>query len=113
MGNISSNLGNYEKALEESREALRLGPDKGNNYANLGVAYQNLNRLEEAEAVYKQAEERKLDSEFLLMNRYVLGFCKGYVAQMERFASVADSNAQHGKTGCWPYNQTRKRGMGS
>ncbi len=89
LGNISSNLGNYEKALEEYREALRLGPDNVNNYANLGVAYQNLNRLEEAEAVYKQAEERKLDSEFLLMNRYVLAFLKGYVAQMERFASAA------------------------
>jgi len=31
-------------------------------------------RLDEAEAVYKQAEERKLENEFLLQNRYFLAF---------------------------------------
>ena len=40
------------------------------NYLNLGDAYTGLNRLDEAEAVYKQAEERKLESEILLQNRY-------------------------------------------
>ena len=34
------------------------------NYLNLGIAYTALNRLDEAEAVYKQAEERKLENEF-------------------------------------------------
>ncbi len=37
---------------------------------NLGLAYVSLNRLDEAEAVYKQAEERKLESELLLEDRY-------------------------------------------
>ena len=40
------------------------------NYVNLGLAYMVLNRLDEAEAVYKQAEERKLESEDLLQSRY-------------------------------------------
>ena len=47
------------------------------NYLNLANAYTNLNRLDEAEAVYKQAEERKLESEFLLSYRYQLAFLKG------------------------------------
>jgi eukaryotic-like serine/threonine-protein kinase len=89
LGVISSKLGNYEKALEETREALRLEPNSVANYANLGTGYQYLNRLDEAEAVYKQAEERKLESEFLLANRYYLAFLKGEAAQMERFASAA------------------------
>ena len=59
-------LGNWEKALEEYREALRLEPMTAVNYGNLGIAYAALNRLDEAEAVYKQAEERKLESEILL-----------------------------------------------
>ena len=56
---------------------------------NLGVCYANLNRLDEAEAVYKQAEERKLESESLLADRYLLAFLKGDTAQMAHLASAA------------------------
>src|ERR1019366_5218486 len=60
LGNTYGQLGNWEKALEEIQEAVRLAPNNGNAYAALGSAYASLNRLDEAEAVYKQAEERKL-----------------------------------------------------
>ena len=59
------------------------------NYVNLGFAYMTLNRLDEAEAVYKQAEERKLESEFLLQSRYRLAFLKGDAAQMAQLVSAA------------------------
>ena len=61
LGFIYASLGNWEKALEEAREAMRLEPNNGINYTNLGDDYASLNRLDEAEAVYKQAEERKLE----------------------------------------------------
>jgi tetratricopeptide (TPR) repeat protein/predicted Ser/Thr protein kinase len=86
---IFSTLGNYEKALNENSEALRLAPDSATSYVNLGSTYMLLNRLDEAEAVYKQAEARKLESENLIANRYLLAFLKGDAAQMERFASAA------------------------
>ena len=89
LGLISVSLGNYEKNLAESREALRLEPNDVLNYANLGLAYEELNRLDEAEAVYKQADERKLEGEFLLLDRYEFAFLKSDAAQMERFASAA------------------------
>ena len=89
LGIISSYLGNYEKGLSEFREALRLEPNNAGNYSNLGITYQNLNRLDEAEAVYKQADDRKLENESLLANRYLLAFLKSDAAQMERFASAA------------------------
>src|SRR5208282_4997287 len=75
--------------LEESREALRLEPNSAGNYLNLGVALTTLNRLDEAEAVYKQAEQRKLESELLLQSRYWLAFLKGDAAQMAQWASAA------------------------
>jgi tetratricopeptide (TPR) repeat protein len=86
---ISSGLGNWEKALEENREAMRLEPNSEINYANLGGNYAVLNRLDEAEAVYKQAEERKLEGEVLLALRYQLAFLKGDAAQMAQLASAA------------------------
>jgi eukaryotic-like serine/threonine-protein kinase len=89
LGIISDNLGNYEKGLTEKQEALRLEPNNVNNYSNLGLAYMNLNRFDEADAVYKQAEDRKLGGEALLLGRYALAFLKGDAAQMERFASAA------------------------
>src|SRR5271157_997701 len=86
---IYSNLGKWEKALEEAREAMRREPNDWVNYANLGGGYDNLNRLDEAEAVYKQAEERKLEGEGLLLNRYQLAFLKGDTAQMAESAAAA------------------------
>lgn len=75
--------------MEEYREALRLEPNAVINYGNLGTAYASLNRLEEAEAVYRQAEERKLESEYLLVSRYQLAFLKGDAAQMAQFAAAS------------------------
>ena len=88
LGFISGTLGNWEKALEEFRTALRLDPSNGGNYLNLGQDYMALNGLDEAEAVYKQAEERKLENELLLVNRYGLAFLKGNAAQMARLVSA-------------------------
>ena len=82
-------LGNLEKSLEEAREAMRLEPNNSTNYVNLGNSYASLNRLDEAGAVYKQAEERKLEGEFLLEYRYQLAFLKGDAAQMAQLAAAA------------------------
>jgi serine/threonine protein kinase len=89
LGVIFNFLGNREKYLEETREALRLEPNNGFNYNDLGWAYQTLNRLDEAEAVYKQAEERKLENSFLLGSRYQLAFVKGDAEQMAQAVAAA------------------------
>jgi DNA-binding winged helix-turn-helix (wHTH) protein/tetratricopeptide (TPR) repeat protein len=89
LGFISATLGNWEKALEEYREALRREPSRVDYYIDLGFAYMTFNRLDEAEAVFKQAEERKLESEGLPANRYWLAFLKGDAAQMAQLVSAA------------------------
>jgi DNA-binding winged helix-turn-helix (wHTH) protein/Tfp pilus assembly protein PilF len=88
-GAIYRLLGNPEKALDEGREAMRLDPNHGLNYMNLGVYYVSLNRLEEAEAVFRQAEERKLKYDALPRFRYLLAFLKGDTARMAQVASAA------------------------
>jgi serine/threonine protein kinase/tetratricopeptide (TPR) repeat protein len=89
LGFISADLGNWEKALEEFREALRVEPNMVANYFNLGIAYTTLSRLDEAGAVYQQAGERKLESEILLQSRYGLAFLKGDAAQMAQWVFAA------------------------
>jgi serine/threonine protein kinase/tetratricopeptide (TPR) repeat protein len=89
LGNISFELGNYEKVLSEYRESLRLEPNDVTDYSNVGAAYMCLNRLDEAEAVFKQAEDRKMEAEVLVYNRYLLAFLRSDAAQMERFGAAA------------------------
>jgi eukaryotic-like serine/threonine-protein kinase len=89
LAGIYGVLGNWERSLDEAREALRLEPNDWTNYTSLSLAYENLNRLDEAEAVYKQAEKRKVVGEWLLANRYTLAFLKGDAAQMAQLVSAA------------------------
>ena len=75
LGYIFGVLGNYDKALQEEREALRMEPNDEVSYSNLGNDYVALNRLDDADAVYQQAEERKLQGEsLLLVFRHPSGF---------------------------------------
>ena len=112
LGFIYGNLGRWDKALEEDLEAMRMEPGHVNRYANLGIDYAALNRLDEAEAVYKQAQERHLESEILLQGRYQLAFLKNDAAQMAQLnaaglsragsedvvlAAQADTEGWHGK----------------
>jgi hypothetical protein len=48
-----------------------------------------LDRLDEAEAAFKQAEERKLEGEGLLEGRYTLDFLRGDAEGMARVAASA------------------------
>ena len=89
LGNISDAWGNWEKALQEHGEALRLEPGNPSNYGNLGHDYMSLNRLDEAEAVYKQAQQRRVGDQRLLSTRYQLAFLRGDTAQMAHLVSVA------------------------
>ncbi len=86
---ISGSLGNWEKALEEAEETMRREPNDEVNYSNLFGAYMALNRLDEAEMVYKRAEEHKLEGEYLLANRYQKAFLTGDTSQMARLVAAA------------------------
>ena len=89
LGIISSRLGNWERALQEHRESLRLEPSYPFNYGNLGWTYIALNRLDEAEAVSKQVEELKLEATWVPYLQYDLAFLRGDAAQMAQSVSAA------------------------
>lgn len=89
---LYAEFGKYEKALEEGREAVRLEPGNEDNYFGLGHTYIALNQLEEATAVFKQAEQRKLEGGGILWGRYVLAFLKDDAREIERLVSSAAGN---------------------
>src|SRR6202030_2471340 len=74
LGELYSNIGQYDKALEETRESLRLDPESGLNYCTLAYRYLMLNRLTEAQATIEEAQAKKLDSSTLHITRYLLAF---------------------------------------
>jgi eukaryotic-like serine/threonine-protein kinase len=86
---VYGQLGNLERQTAENHEALRLEPNNVNNYVNVGGSYECLNELDEAEAVFKQAEERKLESGGVFLFRYYLAFLKHDRAQMAQLFSAA------------------------
>jgi eukaryotic-like serine/threonine-protein kinase len=89
LGVVSGALGNLEKALEENREGMRLEPNNHQVYGNVAYYYTNVNRLDEADALYKQAEERKWENDYLTFYRYEWAFLMGDSALMARMAATA------------------------
>lgn len=85
LGNVYSNLGNMEKALEQARAVMRLDPNLYPSYEILANAYENLNRLDEAEEALKQGEQHGPP---MLMDRYELVFLKGDRAEMTELAAA-------------------------
>jgi eukaryotic-like serine/threonine-protein kinase len=89
LGAFHTELGQYEKAIEETKKSLDVDPDNIVGHGNLMQDYALVNRLEEARAVYQEGIKRRPDNEDIRANRYELAFLQGDVAEMERQANWA------------------------
>ncbi len=88
-------LGQYEKGVEAATKAIRLNPDDPVSYGVLMDSYIPLNRLDGAEATYRQALEHKLgSSNFLPIPAYLMAFLQNDAAGMAQ--QVAGSAGQPG-----------------
>ena len=81
-GSIYPMTGQYEKGIEQGREAMRLSPDFSPSYALSMFDYIALNRLDEARATYAQALERKLNNSFFPLLLYQIAFLEKDTAGM-------------------------------
>ena len=84
LGFLYSELGNYEKALAEYKEDLKLNPEKGNAYADLAGAYLRLNRLDEALATAREAQAHNIDVHEVHLHLYWINFLRHDAAGMAR-----------------------------
>jgi tetratricopeptide (TPR) repeat protein len=87
LGIIYSTLGDYDKALAQGQEAVKLDPGSGNAYADLVSAYVLVNRLDEARATAQEAQAHNLDDPAIHFNLYIIDFLQHDTAGMEREAA--------------------------
>jgi eukaryotic-like serine/threonine-protein kinase len=86
-GNLGANyaaLGQYEKAVTETRIAQDLEPNRVTNFSNLSQIQMSLNRLDDAQATFDRAKEMKLDSGSLRLFTYYLAFLRGNTTGMQQ-----------------------------
>ncbi len=82
LGNIFAAQGQYDKAAETTRQAVRLAPDFvgwSENLVNFEVALQ---RFDEAQQIVREAQARKLDDFVMRDALYALAFLRGDAAAM-------------------------------
>ncbi|HEX9120866.1 MAG TPA: protein kinase [Terriglobales bacterium] len=81
---IYSDRQQYDKAISELREILRIDPNYYSAYVNLVYNYTLANRLDEAKAIFNEALARKLDGPLLRYDAYELAFLQGDTTGMKQ-----------------------------
>jgi eukaryotic-like serine/threonine-protein kinase len=74
LGVVYATQGQYEKAVEVTRQALRFATRLLSNYNNLANSTLALQRFDEARQVTREAQARKLDSDALHNALYAVAF---------------------------------------
>ena len=77
-------LGEFDKALANAQEAMRVDPDESRGYGDAAQAYQGLNRPEEAKAVLRTGLQRNPGFTFLHDGLANIAYAQGDIASMEK-----------------------------
>jgi predicted Zn-dependent protease len=85
--------GDYDRAIKDTQEAMRLSPDSSTTYGNLLGYYVAANRLEEAKSLYKEAVVGETENSALHANMYGMAFLEGDQREMERQVAWATGKA--------------------
>jgi len=84
LASIHLQLGDFEKAVEECSESIRLNPDSSVEYLDLAAAYNGLNRWAEAKTTIEQAEAKHVDSPPMHALRYFIAVIERDDAAMQQ-----------------------------
>ena len=88
-------LGKHERSAEEYRKAQELDPDQSIPYAGIMANDMNMDRLDEARAVFEEAKSHSVQAgELVERERYRLAFLEGDRETMEKLVAVMSS--EHG-----------------
>jgi eukaryotic-like serine/threonine-protein kinase len=85
LAEFYTEIGDAETAVRWGRKALALGQENAMSYQILAWSYVRLNRLAEAQDLYKQDEDRRLADPMMNGARYLLAFFAHDQGKMEEF----------------------------
>jgi len=88
-GGIYPQMGRYDGVVSEAREAIRLKPDYSVSYVLLMFGDIALNRLDDANATYRQAFESKLYHFFYALALYQMAFLRNDAAGMKQQVTLS------------------------
>jgi serine/threonine protein kinase/tetratricopeptide (TPR) repeat protein len=74
LGEVFSSQGQYEKAIEITRQAVQIAPDSAVWYENLAKYDLALQRFDKARQMIQESQARKFDSDISRLFLYALGF---------------------------------------
>jgi serine/threonine protein kinase/tetratricopeptide (TPR) repeat protein len=77
-------LGQFGKAVEEAREAIRLNPNSASGYSLLAGAFTGLNRFDEAQEIIRQAGARRLETTAMHGTLFRIAFFRSDAATMKQ-----------------------------
>jgi len=89
-------LGQFDKALENAREAMRLDPDLANGYFTTAQAYASLGRVDESKATIQAALQRKLGGAFAHLHLALLAWGQNDQATLEQELAAAKAAGREG-----------------
>ncbi len=84
LGANYGTLGQYEKGLSATEEAVRMDPGSALAVTNLFAAYMEMDRFEDARSLAEEARTKKLDSPPLRLGLYQVGFLQKDTAEMAK-----------------------------
>jgi serine/threonine protein kinase/tetratricopeptide (TPR) repeat protein len=93
LSGVYGQEGEYEKAVEQELESVRLAPGNVAVYSNLGSWLIALQRYEEAQRTIQDALTRKLDSDALHLSLYGIAFSRGDRQAMEEQSTWLESKS--------------------
>ena len=84
LGANYSDMGRYDKAVEEERTVLQLQPNNVNAFTALMGDYLALGQLEKAKDIFEQARNKELDHDLLGLYRYYTAFLDNDAETMQK-----------------------------
>ncbi len=91
---VYNQMGRYEEALANARQAVELDPDSASGYSNVGFAYAGLNRLDEAKATFNQALQHKAAAAVAHSSLAIIAWLQGDKDGTERELQAMNKDPQ-------------------
>ncbi|HET7840596.1 MAG TPA: tetratricopeptide repeat protein, partial [Terriglobia bacterium] len=94
LANEYGQLGQYDKALENAKEAMRLAPDVVNPYWLSASAFMGMNRPDEAKAILQAALARNLKATLIYFQLSQIALVQGDLAEKKKVDALASATEE-------------------